>query len=178
MKPEGPICTAFGNELGHIFAAQSIDLNFLDFKCLGIDYDSIPDVVLKSQSQELIAGESKSSGFKRTKSPRSTPSSFHCPPSCELIALFDTCPAFPDPFGSNPQCLAHLGTAALHCWSLSSVVPHVLFEDYCCRRARAGLYRASRRRLTQGNSFIVGTVSPLCIWLLQFLRGNCFPASG
>ncbi|CAG8946879.1 unnamed protein product [Penicillium salamii] len=40
----------FGEELGRIFEAQGIDVNFSDFKCLGLGYENTSDSVLKTQS--------------------------------------------------------------------------------------------------------------------------------
>lgn len=38
-----------GEELGRIFEAQGIDLNFSDFRCLGLSYTKTPDIVLKTK---------------------------------------------------------------------------------------------------------------------------------
>ncbi|OKO95184.1 hypothetical protein PENSUB_11263 [Penicillium subrubescens] len=46
--------------MGHIFEAQSIDLRFADFKCLGSPYTGVPDVILKNSNNELkVIGELK-----------------------------------------------------------------------------------------------------------------------
>jgi hypothetical protein len=58
----------YAEELSRIFEAQQLDMNFSDFKCLGLPYVNTPDVVLKSTQGELkIVGEIKVPWIKAHK---------------------------------------------------------------------------------------------------------------
>ncbi|KAI2791878.1 hypothetical protein POX_c04758 [Penicillium oxalicum] len=57
---QGRFQQSVGSVIGHVCAAQGIDIHFADFKCIGSPYTSIPDVILKSTHNELKAvGEIK-----------------------------------------------------------------------------------------------------------------------
>jgi len=59
-RVQGRFQQSLGTVLGHIFKAQSIDLHFANFKCLGSSYSGIHDVILKNNTNELkVIGELK-----------------------------------------------------------------------------------------------------------------------
>lgn len=66
---QGRFQQSVGSVIGHVCAAQGIDIHFADFKCIGSPYTNIPDVILKALTMS-------SKPLARLKYPgsRSTPS--------------------------------------------------------------------------------------------------------
>ncbi|CEJ55195.1 hypothetical protein PMG11_01464 [Penicillium brasilianum] len=65
---QGRFQQSLGSLMGHVFKAQSIDLHFADFKCLGSSYTDVPDVILKNSNNELkVIGELKAPWIEQHK---------------------------------------------------------------------------------------------------------------
>lgn len=57
----------YSEELSRIFEAQQLDMHFSDFKCLGLQYENTPDIIVKSTQGQLKIGELKAPWIKSHK---------------------------------------------------------------------------------------------------------------